>query len=99
MPATREFLSWDRPFGAAAIDWLWERKDQLAEMLIVVPTAQSGRRLREQLAERGALLGPRVVTTGFLMRPDDFAPESVELLAWCEVLEKIEDWDRYSSIF
>ncbi|MEN8849168.1 MAG: PD-(D/E)XK nuclease family protein [Akkermansiaceae bacterium] len=99
MPATREFLSWDRPFGAAAIDWLWERKDQLAEMLIVVPTAQSGRRLREQLAERGALLGPRVVTTGFLMRPDDFAPESVELLAWCEVLEKIEDWDRYSAIF
>ena len=99
MPATREFLSWDRPFGAAAMDWLWERKDQLAEMLIVVPTAQSGRRLREQLAERGALLGPRVVTTGFLMRPDDFAPESVELLAWCEVLEKIEDWDRYSAIF
>jgi len=99
MPTTREFLSWNRPFGAAAIDWLWERRDQLAKMLIIVPTAQSGRRLRQQLAERGALLGPRVVTTGFLMRPDDFAPESVELLAWCETLEKIEDWKRYQAIF
>ncbi|MEJ6728659.1 MAG: hypothetical protein QNK83_05775, partial [Akkermansiaceae bacterium] len=99
MPATREFLSWDRPFGAAAIDWLWERKDELAEMLIVVPTAQSGRRLREQLAERGAILAPRVVTTGFLMRPDDFAPEPVEAIAWCEIFSKVKNWKDYSAIF
>lgn len=68
-------------------------------MLIVVPTAQSGRRLREQLAERGAILAPRVVTTGFLMRPDDSAPESVETLAWSEVFSKVRNWEDYVAVF
>lgn len=68
-------------------------------MLILVPTAQSGRRLREQLAERGAVLAPRVMTTGFLMRPDDFAPESVETLAWCEVFTDVKNWSDYRAVF
>ncbi len=92
-------LAWSTPYGTAVIDWLIERKDELPELLVVVPTAQSGRRLRESLAERGALLAPRVVTTGFLMRPDDFAPESVETLAWCEVFSKVKNWEKYASVF
>ena len=35
------------------LDWLWERRNEMPGMLVVVPTAQSGRRLREGLAERG----------------------------------------------
>lgn len=99
MSPTRHFFGWERPFGAEVIDWLWERKEELPGMLVVVPTAQSGRRLREALAERGALLAPRVVTTGFLMRPDDFAPESVETLAWCEVFSKVRNWEAFSAVF
>ncbi|MGC6425783.1 MAG: PD-(D/E)XK nuclease family protein [Akkermansiaceae bacterium] len=95
----RHFMGWDRPFGAALVDWLWERKEELSGMLIVVPTAQSGRRIREQLAERGAVLAPRVVTTGFLMRPDDFAPESVETLAWSEVFSGVKNWNDYRAVF
>jgi len=86
-------------YGSSVIDWLLERKEALSSYLIVVPTAQSGRRLRESLAERGALLAPRVVTTGYLMRPDDFAPESVETLAWCEVFSKVKNWEQYAAIF
>ena len=58
----RVFLGWNRPFLPLAIDWLWERRAELPKMLVVVPTAQAGRRLREALAERGACLAPRVVT-------------------------------------
>lgn len=99
MTPERHFFGWGRPFGAEVIDWLWARKSDLPGMLIVVPTAQSGRRLREQLAERGAILAPRVVTTGFLMRPDDCAPDSVETVAWAEVFSQVKDWSGYSAIF
>ena len=44
MGIERDFLGWERPFGVAVGDWLWERKDRLPGMMIVVPTAQSGRR-------------------------------------------------------
>ena len=86
MSVTREFLGWDEPFGRATIDWLWERRARLSGMLLVVPTAQSGRRLREGLAERGGVLAPRVVTSGFFS-PEGKPPEAVEILAWVEVLE------------
>ena len=99
MGIEREFLGWERPFGVALGDWLWERKDQLPGMMIVVPTAQSGRRLRQGLAERGGILGPQVVTSGFFMRPDEFALEPVEILAWVETLEAVTEWERYEAIF
>ena len=71
----REFLGWERPFLTQAAAWLLERRDELPGMLVVVPTAQSGRRLREALAEAaGALLAPKVVTPGsFLQSRDDEA--------------------------
>ena len=68
----RVFLGWDRPFLTAAVDWLLERRDGLPEMLVVVPTAQSGRRLREALAEAaGAVLSPKIATPGSFLQTRD----------------------------
>lgn len=93
-----EFLGWGRPFGGAAVEWLWERRGRLPGMLVVVPTAQSGRRLREGLAERGGVLAPRVVTSGYFS-PEGKAPEAVEILAWVEVLEGVWNWSEFSAAF
>lgn len=98
----REFLGWDRPFLTQAVAWLLERRDELPGMLVVVPTAQSGRRLREALAEAaGALLAPKVVTPGsFLQSRDaDAAADWIERVAWVEVLENVTDWQEYEALF
>ena len=95
----RVFLGWDRPLLDAVVDWLWDRREEMPGMLVVVPTSQAGRRLREALAERGTCLAPRVVTPGFLLATDDAAPASAEVLAWVETLEGVGDWGRFSSVF
>ena len=98
----RQFLGWDRPFLARAVTWLLERRDELPGTLVVAPTAQSGRRLREALAEgAGALLSPRVVTPGgFLLTADEVAAaEWAERVAWVEVLEGVADWSEYDALF
>lgn len=99
MPVERQLLDWNRPFGDVLGDWLWERRERLPGMLVIVPTAQSGRRLRQDLAERGGALAPRVQTPAFFMRGQGCAPDSVELLAWLEVLEGIRDWSEFSVTF
>ncbi|MDA7881394.1 PD-(D/E)XK nuclease family protein [Akkermansiaceae bacterium] len=99
MRPTSEFLGSETLFGPAVIDWLWERRDRLPGMLIVVPTAQSGRLLREGLAEKGGVLAPRVVTSGYFLHTGEGASEAVETLAWVEVLEGIEDWTIYEAAF
>ncbi|WAC18968.1 PD-(D/E)XK nuclease family protein [Luteolibacter sp. SL250] len=98
----RVFLGWDEPFLRPLVSWLLERKHDLVGMLVVVPTAQSGRRLREMLAEAGgSILAPRVSTPGALMQPDgqDIAPDWLEEVAWAEVLESIDDWRPYTALF
>jgi len=69
---SRHFLPWDRPLLPQAVAWLardWSGTGplDLARWLVVVPTRQAGRRLREALAEHAAEAGqavfpPRVVT-------------------------------------
>ena len=86
-------------YGTAVIDWFLERKNELPGFLVVVPTAQSSRRLRQGLAERGGLLAPKVVTTGILMDQADTAPTAIEVLAWTEALEAVTDWGHYAAIF
>lgn len=93
-----EFLGWDRPLLERVVDWLWARRDEMAGMVVVVPTAQAGRRLREALAERGACLAPRVVTPGWFMEVE-CAPQGAELVAWVEALEAVEDWQDFQQIF
>jgi ATP-dependent helicase/nuclease subunit B len=98
----QEFLGWDEPFLGPLVAWLLARKEALPGMLVVVPTAQSGRRLREALAESdGSLLAPKVVTPGSLLRTDgpEVAPDWMERVAWAEVLEEIRDWRDYEALF
>jgi ATP-dependent helicase/nuclease subunit B len=98
----REFLGWDQPFLAKAVPWLIERRDELPGMRVVVPTAQSGRRLREALAEAaGALLAPKIVTPGSFLqfRDDEAAADWMDHFAWVEVLENVDDWSAYEALF
>jgi ATP-dependent helicase/nuclease subunit B len=102
--ATRVFLGWERPFLKRAVEWLLERREQLPGTLVVVPTAESGRRLREALAEAaGGLLSPAFATPGSFMKIEthhlDVAPEWAEHVAWVEVLEGVTDWSAYVGLF
>lgn len=98
----REFLGWNQPFSTLAVAWLLERRDELPRTLLVVPTAQSGRRLREAMAEvAGTLLSPRIVTPGSLLQSRDAeaAADWIERVAWTEVLEAVTDWSAYDALF
>lgn len=98
---TREFLGWDLPFCGRVADWLLGRGDELAGLLVIVPTAHSGHRLREALVERAdALLAPRIVTPGVLMDGGgDSAGLWMERAAWADTLEAVDDWSRYPAVF
>lgn len=98
----REFLGWDGPFLPRAADWLLERRDALPGWLVVVPTSQGGRRLREAMAEQaGALLAPKILTPGALLRSADHAVAAdwIEHVAWLETLEAIVDWEKHAALF
>jgi ATP-dependent helicase/nuclease subunit B len=99
----RVFLGWDRPFLELAAAWLLERRDELPLWLVLVPTSQAGRRLREALAEMagGALLSPKIATPGSLLATPDpaVATDWMERVAWLEVFEGIEDWENYLELF
>lgn len=98
----RVFLGWDGPFLPRAADWLLERRDALPGWLVVVPTSQGGRRLREAMAEKaGALLAPRILTPGALMRAADHAVAAdwIERVAWLETLEAIDEWEKHAALF
>ena len=94
MTIERVFVGWDKPFlGLAATELLADR-DALPSTLVIVPTSQAGRRLREAMAEQaGALLSPKIVTPGSLLRTPapTVAVEWIEQLAWLETLEEIDD--------
>lgn len=98
----RVFLGWDQPFLTKAVPWLLERRDALPDMRVVVPTAQSGRRLREALAaSAGALLAPTIVTPGSFLQARDAeaAADWMDHLAWVEVLENVTEWSDYEALF
>lgn len=98
----REFLGWDRVFLERAATWLLGHREELPHWLVVTPTSQSGRRLREAMAEAcGAVLVPRMSTPGALLKTDDpaVAPDWMERLAWLETLEQIDDWSPYRELF
>lgn len=102
----RAFLGWEKSLLASAAEWLWARRDAMASMCLVVPTAQAGRRLQEavaQLAARhdAAVLGLRTVTPSYFIKGEDadVADESIELIAWMEVMEAIDDWSPYAAAF
>lgn len=100
---TRVFLGWDAPFLKLATAWMMHQGANWSETLMVAPTAQSGRRLREALAEKcgGAILSPKTTTPGKLLRGEDavdICEGWEEELAWVSVLESLGDWGPYQSV-
>ena len=98
----RVFLGWDRPLVTRTVEWLLARRELLPRLLVVVPTAHSGRRLREALAEQaGALLAPRIITPGSLLKTPapEVAADWMERVAWMETLEAVTEWPAYQELF
>lgn len=98
----RHFLPWDRPLLPQAVAWLagdWAGGEplDLAATLVVVPTRQAGRRLREALADYAAkreqaVFPPRVFTPEALVAQaaGGVAATRLEsLLAWAAVCGEI----------
>lgn len=98
----RQFLPWDRPLLAQVVAFLTDGWDgaavlDLSATWVLVPTRQSGRRLREALAAHAAARGramfpPRVQSLDALIAGEGDAAEAGEatavesLLAWADVL-------------
>ncbi len=111
-PPTLHILSWNEPLLPQAVAWLagaWKGGAplDLSDQLIVVPTRQTGRRLREALAAHAgrqgqAVFPPRVLSPDGLLR--EVAPEAgvatrlEALLAWVEVLRSI-DLAAFDEVF
>jgi len=99
----RVFLGWQQPFSPLAASWLLAMPaDSLARALVMVPTAQSGRRLHEvMVSSAGALLLPQTITPGsfLITEQPNLAAQWVEQLAWMEILEAIEDWAPFAALF
>ena len=111
MPVSRHFLGWDAPLTGKVCDYLLDGREtppiDLGDCLILVPTQQAGRRLREALArradERGTgLLSPRIANPRELLTfhrpPLPPAPPTVVSGAWVSVLLKA-DLERFPALF
>jgi ATP-dependent helicase/nuclease subunit B len=99
MPVERHFLGWDEALTAKICAFLLPETISgpvdLSGQLIIVPTRQAGRRLREAMALRcasrnTALLAAQVVTPGVLIKSvETDIPEADPVLAkalWADVL-------------
>ncbi len=107
----RHFLSWARPWlpqvsAWLAADWNGTGPLDLSHVLAVVPTRQSGRRLRAALAQHAerkgaAVFAPRVMTPDTLVAPEaraDVASRPESLLAWTRVFREL-DLDTFRAVF
>jgi ATP-dependent helicase/nuclease subunit B len=110
MAVDKVFLGWDRPAVVKVREYLLPQEISgpvdLAKDLIVVPTRQAGRRLREALAvhcagQKTALLSPRVATPTYLLYPEDESGKLAGPLetaaVWTDVLTKA-DPSRYKGL-
>ena len=96
MARMRHFMGWDRPMveaaGEALVEGLDLRPLDLRETLVVVPTAHSGRRLRERLAVLagtvgGAVLPGPIRTPAQLLASDrPLASRLATWVAWSRIL-------------
>lgn len=84
----RIFLSWDRPACHAVAERLLALGEDVHRHLVLVPTRESGRQLRELLAAASpgqAAFSPRVMPADQFLQPeerDDEATSPEELAAW-----------------
>ena len=112
MTSRLHLLPWDQPLLPQAVDllaagWKGDGPLDLSALLVIVPTRQSGRRLREALAVRAAtchqaVFPPRVgppETLATLGAPRDGAASRLaSLLAWIEVLRGAP-LEEYRAVF
>ena len=109
MPVERYFLGWDAPVTAKVRGFLLPSQlsgpVDLEKDLIVVPTRQAGRLLREALAlycteQKTALVSSWVVTPTFFLGggPPDMANPTEVMAVWADVLMRA-DPGKYEGIF
>ncbi len=98
----RLFWGWDRPVLAAAVQWLTRGQEaggtlDLADTVLLVPTAEAGRRLRRELAlwadaRGGAVSVPHVWPPHVALATNEdraaAASDLEVLLAWTRALER-----------
>ncbi|MGB2402354.1 MAG: PD-(D/E)XK nuclease family protein [Akkermansiaceae bacterium] len=90
--ADRVFLGWDVPLLESVKHWLLAdaRRDVLASTMVVVPTSNSGRRLRMALSEGGGVISPHVVVPNRLFEVQGVASKQESLWAWLRVIQTAE---------
>ncbi len=113
MTVTRHFMGWEEDAVSCAVACLtegWETGNlDLRHRLVVVPTRNAGRRLRERLAEyaaekAGAVIPGRVVTPEYLVtdHANRYAPytaSSSEVIGvWLDLFQQL-DLDDYPALF
>ena len=91
------FLGWDAPWTDLFAGWLENEPGRVRRSLVVVPTRESGRRLRERLVSKaarngnGAILGPRVATPDDFFRPAEVMPNAIRWAGWLGVVRETKD--------
>ncbi|MCP5535366.1 MAG: PD-(D/E)XK nuclease family protein [Akkermansiaceae bacterium] len=88
----REFLGWDTPLLEAVAQWLLSdgNRKELASTMVVVPTSNSGRRLRMALSADCGVLSPHVVPPSRLFEVDNAATRQESLWAWVQVIRQLD---------
>lgn len=106
----KHYLTWDRPLLSLSAEWLLslssERSLDLSDTLLLLPTQQSGRRLRETLAvmmdkRGGGLFSPRMATPSILLSREDthdFADEFACIWHWMHILQT-KDLKHFHALF
>lgn len=108
MPVERIFLGWDAPVPSLVVGYLTAPCQDgildVADTLIVVPTRQAGRRLREALAADraaagGAALSVTTTTPASVgRRRGETASEALVVQAWADTLAA-QDLAAFSALF
>ncbi len=98
--ADRVFLGWDAPLLESVKHWLLAdtRRDVLASTMVVVPTSNSGRRLRMALSEGGGVISPHVVVPHRLFEVQGVASKQEGLWAWVQVIQAA-GLDQFPHLF
>lgn len=92
---SRRFLGWKKPLLEILAEELWPQREQFEKTLFIVPTSESGRKLREKLTEKGAYLSPQCITPAqFVSQTLPPVSSLLERSLWEEILLNTDprDW-------